>query len=427
MKKITTRGVRFAAACTIGLSAILTGGPVLADDVELSFTSWRNDDVEMMERVLSVYNERTDGVTVRFDPKNDTEYNVQLMTSLQTGTGADIIFLRSFSGGRAVYDGGYLQVLNDDIEALADFPASAKSGWSDEEGNVYGVPIFGVTHGVYYNKDIFDKYGLEEPTTWAEFIAVCEALKANGVAPLAQGANDEWTLYEVVYSGLGANFYGGEASRQALMAGDMKLTDAPFVEAFKRVDELQPYLPRGYQGLDYVSMQQMFVSGQAAMFMGGSWEIGVFKGLGVENIFDLGWFAPPVENAGDQLSYSFHVDAGIGVNKNSEHFEEAMDFLEWTATPEYAQLVMKEVPGFFAYTPGEFNLDDPLAKEMIAAAQGADITIRTTWEKLSDQNPSGNALMNEALIRMLNDEFTPEQAAAHVQDGLATWYPPFKE
>jgi hypothetical protein len=62
---------------------------------------------------------------------------------------------------------------------------------------------------------------------------------------------------------------------------------------------------------------------------------------------------------------------------------------------------------------------------MINAAQGADITIRTTWEKLSDQTPSGNALMNEALIKMLTDKLTPEEAAAFVQKGLETWCKPF--
>lgn len=411
--------IGFIAACLM-----LVSGFAFAGDIKLVFTSWRNDDIEGMERVLAVYNKRHPGVTVEFQPKADTEYDAQLMSSLQTGTGADIIFLRSFSAGKAVYDGGFLHVLNDDIPSLKSYPNSAKKAWSSADGKIYGVPIFGVTHGVYYHKDIFKKYNLKVPKTWDEFLNVAHTLKKNGEKVFAQGAMDEWTLYEVVFSGLGANFYGGEKARQDLMAGKMKLTDAPFVEAFRRIDQLQPFLPRGYQGLDYVSMQQMFAAGRAAMFMGGSWEIGTFRAIGSS---DIGWFAPPVRNRGDQLSYCFHVDAGIGVNKNSKHFKEALEFVKWAATPEYAQLVMKEVPGFYAYTPGNFKLDDDLAKSMINAAQGADITIRTTWEKLSDQTPSGNALMNEALIKMLTDKLTPEQAAAFVHKGLKSWYKPFQK
>lgn len=397
---------------------------VWAADVRLVFGSWRNDDIDMMGRVLSVYNKAHPGVTVDFQPTADTEYDAQLMSGLQTGTGPDIIYLRSFSSGRAVYDGGFLHVLNDDVKNLADFPAAAKKAWSTEDGKTYGVPIFGVTHGVYYHKKIFEKYGLQEPATWDEFLALCKTLKDKGENVFAQGTMDEWTLYEVVFSGLGANFYGGEKSRQALIAGEMKLTDPPFVKAFEALDQLQPFLPKGYESLDYVSMQQMFAASQAAMFIGGSWEIGVFGGLGVT---DLGWFPPPVPKQGDQLSYCFHVDAGVGMNKTSKHFAEALEFIKWTATPEFSQLMMNEVPGFFAYLPGNFTLTNELAKEMIAAAQGADITIRTTWEKLSDKEPGGNFLINEALIKMLTDQFTPQQAAEHVQNGLATWYPAFKK
>ncbi len=413
------------AVCMICVFGFGTVGQVwAASKTKISFTSWRNDDMEGMERVLAVYNKKNPDVEVVFEPKADTEYDAQLMSSLQTNTGSDIIFLRSFSGGKAVYDGGFLAALDSDIPSLKDFPDSAKKAWSSDDGKVYGVPIFGVTHGVYYHKDIFKKYNLTPPQTWDEFIAVCQTLKDNKEPVFAQGAMDEWTLYEVVFSGLAPNFYGGEKSRQALMAGEMKLTDAQFVEAFRRIDQLQPFLPRGYEGLDYVSMQQMFAAGRAAMFFGGSWEIGTFRAIGSN---DIAWFAPPVKNKGDQLSYCFHVDAGIGINKKSKNYKEALEFLKWTATPEYAQLVMKEVPGFYAYTPGNFDLGDDLAKSMINAAQGADITIRTTWEKLSDQAPSGNSLMNEALIKMLTDKFTPEQAAAFVQKGLESWYKPFQK
>ena len=239
----------------------------------------------------------------------------------------------------------------------------------------------------------------------------------------AQGTREGWPLYEVIFSGLGANFYGGEASRQALMAGDMKLTDPQFVRAFATVDQLQPFFPAGYQGIDYVSMQQMFGTGQAAMFIGGSWEIGILEDLGSSER-EIGWFAPPPERADDQLSYAFHVDIGIGLNRSSEQFAAATRYLEWTATPEFAQLFMEELPGFFAYTPGDYTLSNSLANEMIAAASGADITMRTVWERMSAQSPSGNTLMWEALIDMYNDAKTPAEAAAHVQQGLDTWYRP---
>jgi raffinose/stachyose/melibiose transport system substrate-binding protein len=226
-----------------------------------------------------------------------------------------------------------------------------------------------------------------------------------------------------MYSGLGANFYGGEASRQALVAGEMKMTDAPFVAAFAAMDELQPYFPDGYQSIDYVGQQQLFGTGQAGMYIGGSWEIATFEGLGLT---DVGYFAPPVENAGDTVSICFHVDFGVGINKDSANIEAALAYANWLATPEFAALFMNAVPGFFSYVPGDYTLTNALAAEMIAATSGADITIRTTWEKLASGVPSGYDLMLEAMAGLLTDEYTPEEAAAHVEDGLEQWYEPLQ-
>lgn len=281
-----------------------------------------------MNRVNSVFMEEHPNIKIDFQPINDSEYDAQMLAGLKTGTGADILFLRSYDTGRSVYDADYLYELNDDLPYLKDFPEAAVKAWSTEDGVIYGVPSVGVTHGVFYHKGIFDKYNLKEPETWDEFIALCKTLKEKGETVFAQGALDDWTLYEVTFSGLGANFYGGEKSRQALIAGEMKLTDEPFIKAFKAIDELQQFLPNGYESLDYVSMQQMFGAGQAAMFIGGSWEIGLFLDLGST---DLGWFAPPVVHKGDRLQYCFHVDAGIGLNKKSKHIEEALEYLKWVS------------------------------------------------------------------------------------------------
>jgi len=393
------------------------------EKVELVFTSWRTEDLERMNKINKVFMDKYPNIEVIFQPISVIEYDAQLRSGLETGTGADIIHLVSYDTGKTVYDLGHLVELNESMPHLKKFPESALKAWSTEDGVIYGVPSVGVSHGVYYNKDIFKKYDLKEPVTWDEFISTCRTLKDNGEKVFAQGGHDDWTLYEVVYSGLGANFYGGEEARLALMEGKAKLTDDNFVEAFKKVKELQQFFPKGYVSLDYVSMQQMFGTGQAAMFMGGSWELGIFEDLGGA---DVGWFAPPVEKRGDKLQYCFHVDAGIGVNKKTRHMDEAMEYLQWTSTEEFAQLLMNEVPGFFSYTPGStYSFSNKLAQEMVDVIETSEITVRTVWEKMSAQSPTGNALMGQALQGMITDVYTPLEAARFVQDGLETWYEPF--
>jgi len=394
------------------------------EPVTLVFASWRTEDIDLMNKINSAFTKKYPNVTIDFQPIKNTEYDAQLSFSLETGVGPDVMYLRSFDNGEAVYKAGYLAELNDKVPALADFPAAAINAWATDDGVIYGVPIAGVTHGIYYNTAIFDKYGLTEPATWAEFLDICQTLKDNGEIAIAQGTNDRWDLYEVMYSGLGANFYGGEASRQALVAGEMKMTDEPFVKAFEAMDELQPFFPVGYESIDYVGQQQLFGIGRAAMYIGGSWEIATFEGLGLT---DIGWFAPPVENAGDTVSICFHVDCGLGVNKDSKNLEAALAYANWLANPEFAGLLMDELPGFFSYVPGDYSLTNSLAKEMINATGGADITIRTTWEKLASGVPSGYDLMCDTMVNLLTDVSTPKEAAAYVEDGLEQWYEPLQQ
>jgi raffinose/stachyose/melibiose transport system substrate-binding protein len=394
-----------------------------AEPAKLILTSWRTEDIERMGRINKVFMDANPDIIVDFQPIKDTEYDAQLKSSLETGVAADIFLLRSYDSGRQIWDTGKLLPLDDVVPALKDFPPASRGAWSTGDGVIYGVPSVGVTHGIYYQKEIFAKHGLTPPKTWDEFIAVAKKLKAGGEMVFAQGTKEGWPLYEVIFSGLGANFYGGEQARQDLMAGKVKLTDPQFVKAFEKMNELTPFFPKDYQAIDYVSMQQLFGTGQAAMFIGGSWEIGIFEDLG-SGQDAVGYFPPPVAKAGDKLSYCFHVDAGLAVNKDSKNLEAAKRYIAWTASPEYAQLLMNELPGMFAFTPGNYSITNSLANEMIAAANGADLTVRTVWEKLSAQEPSGNILMWEALIDMHNGVKTPKQAAAHVQKGLDTWYKP---
>jgi raffinose/stachyose/melibiose transport system substrate-binding protein len=162
------------------------------------------------------------------------------------------------------------------------------------------------------------------------------------------------------------------------------------------------------------------------MFIGGSWEIGLFEDLGLD-ANAIGWFPPPLPEAGGKLRYCFQVDAGIGLNKASKHLDAALEYIRWVSGPEFATALMDELPGFFSFTPGEVMPANPLARKMYDASDNADNTVRTLWEKLSARSPSGNELMGFALSGMMAGNYSPMEAAGYVQEGLSSWYPPFRK
>lgn len=66
------------------------------------------------------------------------------------------------------------------------------------DGKIYSVPIYTTTYGIIYNQILFDKYQLQIPKTYDEFLNICKVLKENDVAPLAlggTGSNIYWLDY----------------------------------------------------------------------------------------------------------------------------------------------------------------------------------------------------------------------------------------
>ena len=108
-----------------------------------------------------------------------------------------------------------------------------------------------VIHGFMYNKDIFKKLGLEVPKTEAEFFAVLDKIKEDGsYIPMAMGTDDQWEAATMGYSNIGPNYWKGEEGRKALIDGSAKLTDAPYVEPFEEIAQMEALSRRRLRGAD---------------------------------------------------------------------------------------------------------------------------------------------------------------------------------
>lgn len=385
----------------------------------LIVTNW----LELPERMTVINNafmKKYPDIKVKYVEYKNDQYDNQMKFNLKAGIAPDIIYLRSYDTGMALDDTGYLQKLDDLLPELKKFPSAPIKAWTNREGDIYAVPSLGVVHGIYYNKRIFKKYQLTPPEDWNSFIRICKVLKSNGELPFAFGTLDNWVLYEVLFSGLGANFYGGEQSRQKVLNKKMFMNDKKFVNTFSKLSELIDFFPVNYKNIGYSKMREMFANEEGVMYIGGSWDISTFQDI-AKDINSIGFFAPPVEKKGDQLQYCFHVDIGVAMNRVTRYPEATKKYIKWVASNEYAQIAMDQFPGFFSYTPGKYNLKNSLAKEMESFISESEPTVRTLWEGLSSDTPTGNDLLGEAVKGLLNREMSPIEASEYVHNGL-NWY-----
>jgi raffinose/stachyose/melibiose transport system substrate-binding protein len=407
------------------LGTTLLAGPAVAQDVNLTIESWRNDDLAIwQEQIIPAFEASHPGITLTFTPSAPPEYNAALNAKLDAGSAGDLIACRPFDASLELFNKGKLADLTD-LKAMANFSDVAKSGWSSDDGSkTFCVPMASVIHGFIYNKQAFEELGLTVPTTEAEFFAVLDKIKEDGTyIPLSMGTNDQWEAATMGYQNIGPNYWKGEEGRLALLKGEQKLTDPQWVAPFTTIAKWKDYLGDGFEAQTYPDSQNLFTLGRAAIYPAGSWEIAPFEAQ-IQGAFEMGAFPPPVPNAGDKCYISDHVDIAMGLNAASPNAEAAKQFLEWVGSPEFAQLYANALPGFFPLQTAPVTLENPLAQEFVSWRETCESTIRSTYQILSRGTPNLENETWNASANVIRGTETPEAAAARLQQGLDSWYKP---
>jgi raffinose/stachyose/melibiose transport system substrate-binding protein len=280
-----------------------------------------------------------------------------------------------------------------------------------------------VIHGFFYNKDAFTAVGIDKvPETVDEFFADLQKIKDNGTyTPLAMGTADMWEAATMGFQNIGPNYWKGEEGRLALLKGTAKFTDQPYIDTWAQLAKWAPFMPSGFEAVKYPDSQVLFTSGKAAIYPTGSWEISVFE---KDATFPMGVFKPPLPNAGDQCYISDHTDIAMGMNAATKHSAEAKQFLDWVASPEFAELYSNALPGFFTLSNAQITLKDPLAQEFMSWRGQCKSTIRNSYQILSRGDPNLENELWRVSAAVINGTMTPEQAGQEIQAGLDKWYKP---
>lgn len=183
---------------------------------------------------------------------------------------------------------GRLAVMPEELTSLVENPPLL-------DGKCYTIPYSGAnTNGIFYNAKMFKEHGLNEPKTYAEFLDVCEKLKAKKIAPLVLGAKDGFHI-----GFLWGKYWIDEVTAKNpnwisdRYKGKVKFLDANVVAALQKYIDLvkKGYVEPGYISTADNQIASILVSGKAAMFYSGTH---MFKQIkDADPNFEFGWFALP--------------------------------------------------------------------------------------------------------------------------------------
>ena len=388
----------------------------------LSFETWRYEDMDVWRKHILPSMKDAPIQLEHPSVQDPVKHDADLLRRLGQGQGGDVIACRPFDRSLELYDKGYLEDITD-MHELRRFRRNSKIAWTTYYNErVFCMPIASVMTGFFYNQAIFEELKLSPPQTEDDLWAVMSAIQKSGkYQPLAYGTQDRWQASQVLFSGIGPNYWKGEEGRLRLLMGRGQFTDKGYVETWRVLKKLGQYLPKNHAQISGYDARKMFLNGQAAIYPAGSWEI---RFLENQAGLRVGVFAPPPPTSTHNCFVLNHFDQGIGINAQSPRATEARALLRWMSTQEFSSALASHLHGFFPLSNYPVAAQSPLGREMFSWTQHCDTTIRINSQYLNHAWPGMEAALWDISTRVLTQEVTPEQAAQHISDGVKKWFKP---
>lgn len=414
--KLFTKRVTSAIVLVL---VLVFASTVLAKPVQI--WNWRGE-TEFWAAVEREIQKEHPHIKIEYRSFIPTEYDSILMVAMQGGEGPDIITLRGGPGVIKFAEPGMVERLDDKLD-FSLFPEGALTQAS-MDGEVYGVPFALQTYQIYYNREIYEKYGLQEPATWDELISNCQVLQNNGVTPLYFQGREGWGL-SLVQTAIGASILGAEWIT-GLINGENAFTDPEFIDSLYKVLELKPFMQKNFEAASYTDMQMAFPMEAAAMTFAGMWDVKSFDELAPDKEWGM-FLVPPIKATDKPYAYAY-MDGAYGLNSESKVRDDALKVLEFTTTQKFGQMFVEfnqeisPIAGISA--PPELK---ELQQGLYFVENDALPDIYGVRSVLTFGMPDIHTMLGAGMQAILSGEKTPEQLGQELQEGIASWYEPFQK
>lgn len=214
----------------------------------------------------------------------------------------------------------------------------------------YIVPYVANAAGILYNRDMFEEYGWEIPTTWDELMSLCEEIQAEGILPFYFGFRDTWTCL-APWNGIAVDLAPADLCKQ------VNRGEATFTEGYKEASEkylkLIEYGPDDPIAYGYNDACTAFARGESAMYPIGSYAVPQI--LSVNPDMNIDSFVMPASDEVDGNTLNSGIDLGFSVTAACENKEAAYEVLDFLLEDENIQAYIDD-QNAIPCKEGEFEL-----------------------------------------------------------------------
>lgn len=223
-------------------------------------------------------------------------------------------------------------------------------------GKNYGIGDLPITYEWFYNKSIFNKYGIKEPANLKELIDISKKLNSKGIIPISIGAMDRWTL-ALLFGNITCQTTGIQSFTDNLGSEKKAFENIQGINiAFNTFDKLvKNSIKKNSVDINYMQSVDDFLKGKAAILP----TISITKEL-IETKkpsgFEYGIFETPIQFVDNPMA---KVSASGGqiltISSKSSNKDEAEKFLKFLFEQEAQKLFVEK--GFISALKTANQLD----------------------------------------------------------------------
>lgn len=252
-----------------------------------------------------------------------TEEYTKLQNAISAGSGApDVAQIEYYALQQFALSDGLLDLSSYGLGDLED--EYTASTWSavNLNGGLYGLPQDSGPMVMLYNKDIFDQYGLEVPTTWDEYVAAGETLHAADPSKyITNDAGDPGFAQPLIWQA-GGRPYKTDGTKVTIDLQDAGTTK--WADSWNRLLEpgllapIATWTDDWWKGLG---------NGSIATLITGAWMPGILEGSVPEGAGQ--WRVAPLPSYDGSATTAENGGSAQSVVKQSKNPALAAAFLRW--------------------------------------------------------------------------------------------------
>ncbi|SDK02391.1 extracellular solute-binding protein [Sediminibacillus albus] len=426
-KAITILSAAFASVLLIaGCSGSSDSANGDSDDKTIEFMHlWpegsSKDHYEIVNEIIADYEEENPDVTVDLEVLSNEQYKDKIKVLSSSGELPDVGMTWPAGYLEPYVEGEMFTPLDDVLDdGLKDSFVSGTTEAYQVDGSTYGLPLELNIATVFYNKAIFEEYGLEVPETYEEFQNVVSTLVDNDVAPVALGNKDRWTG-SLWYMYLADRIGGADVLNKAIdRSGSFE--DPALIDAADKVQELvnNDTFINGFNGLADEEAKSMFMNEQAAMYLIATWDLPNYttnEDVPQEFRDSVGFFNfPTVEGSGDMNSFVGGPGVGLFVAEDSDVKEESKQFVKYFAENWGEKSVTQAgvIPAT-KVNPDEVDLPQMYLDVLDELNNASNITLFADVQ----MSPDVAQVHLDMIQSLFGNEVTPEEFAKEHEEALS--------